>query len=63
MEEQQEIEWKTVLAALEDLANMVQYYCIGVYGVKDSFVSESLTRARKVCTQARTQLLEERHDS
>lgn len=62
MEEHQEIEWKAVVAALEDLINIMQYYCIGIYGVKDSFVDESLARACKVCTQARTKLLEERHD-
>ena len=54
---------KPVLDALHDLADCVQYYCIGVYGVKDSFVDESLARARKVCSAARKKLEEESHDS
>ena len=64
MEKEEIIDWNTVLSALEDLANAVQYFCVGIYGVKDSFVDESLTRARKVCSQARNKLLEgESHDS
>lgn len=54
---------KSVLDALHDLADCMQYYCIGVYGVKDSFVDESLARARKVCSAARKKLEEENYDS
>lgn len=64
MEKEEAITWTAVVDTLEDLANSVQYYCIGVYGVKDSFVNESLARARKVCSEARIKLLEEKsHDS
>ncbi len=58
MEEQVITELKTILDALDDLATSVQYYCIGVYGVKDSFVNDSLARARKASNQARKKLLE-----
>lgn len=54
---------KSVLDALHDLADCMQYYCIGVYGVKDSFVDESLARARKVCSAARKKLEEKSYDS
>lgn len=64
MEKEEVVDWKTVLDTLHDLADSVAYYCIGVYGVKDSFVDESLVRARKVCSLARNKLLEEKnHDS
>ncbi len=60
MEKEEVITWNTVVNTLEDLANSVQYYCIGVYGIQGSFVNESLARARKVCSEARTKLLEEK---
>jgi hypothetical protein len=37
-----------LLHAIDDLAAMVQYYCIGVYGIRDSFLDESLARAQAV---------------
>lgn len=53
---------KKVLDALDDLVTSVQYYCIGIYGVSDSFVNESLTRAQNVSAQARKKFLEVKCD-
>lgn len=58
MDNKEVIRLKEVLDVLDDLANSVQYYCVGIYGVKDSFVNESLARARKVSSKAKKELLE-----
>lgn len=54
---------KEVLDVLDDLANAVHYYCIGIYGITDSFVDESLARARKVSSKARKELLEANNEN
>lgn len=58
MKQPPEIDWKSVLVSLEDLADMVHYYCIGIYRVKDSFVDESLARARTTIEKIKKQLVE-----
>ncbi len=47
-----------VLNVLDDLVNIIQYQCVGIYGIKDSFINESLARARKVSSKAKKELLE-----
>lgn len=58
MDNKEVIRLKEVLDILDDLTNAVHYYCIAIYGVRDSFVDESLARARKVSAKARKELLE-----
>lgn len=58
MDNKEVIRLKEVLDVLDDLANTIQYYCIGIYGITDSFVDESLARARKVSSNAKKELLE-----
>jgi len=58
MDNKEVIRLKEVLDVLDDLTNAVHYYCIGIYGVTDSFVNESLARARKVSSNAKKELLE-----
>jgi hypothetical protein len=40
-----------LLHAIDDLAAMVQYYCIGVYGIRDSFLDASSQPHRVSNTQ------------
>jgi len=47
-----------VLNVLDDLVNILQYQCVGIYGIKDSFINESIERARKISSKAKKELLE-----
>lgn len=63
MDNKEVIKFNEVLDALDDLANTIQYYCIGIYGITDSFVDESLARARKVSSNAKKELLEANNEN
>lgn len=63
MDNQEVIKLKEVLNVLDDLANTMQYCCIGIYGIKDSFVNESLARARKISSEAKKELLEAKNEN
>lgn len=63
MDNKEVMRLKEVLNVLDDLVNTIQYYCIGIYGVKDSFVNESLARARKVSSEAKKELLEAKNEN
>lgn len=63
MDKQEVIRLKEVLNALDDLVNTIQYNCLGIYGIKDSFVNESLARARKVSSEAKKELLEAKNEN
>lgn len=63
MDNKEVIRLKEVINILDDLINTIQYCCIGVYGIKDSFVNESLARARKVSSEAKKELLEAKNEN
>jgi hypothetical protein len=63
MEKTEVIRLREVLNALDDLANTIQYQCIGIYGISDSFINESLARARKVSAKAKKELLEVKYEN
>ena len=58
MDNKEVIKLREVLNVLDDLVNIVQYQCVGIYGIKDSFINESIKRARKVSSNAKKELLE-----
>lgn len=63
MDNKEVIKLREVLNVLDDLVNIIQYQCVGIYGIKDSFVNESLERARKISSKAKKELSEANNEN